>query len=81
MRAPGVSLADRVIFGSRADNVARLQAHFLVWMASQEARFLGGKTVCANWDVEELKARADEIWNGLVMTAGILGDPNHLIEN
>ncbi|KAL8847783.1 MAG: hypothetical protein Q9221_007182 [Calogaya cf. arnoldii] len=79
---PGVADAEKVqVSGDQADEQPMTTAHFLVWMASQEARFLGGKTVCANWDVEELKARADEIWNGLVMTAGILGGPNHLIDN
>ena len=38
-----------------------LPAHFLVWIASDEAAFLRNKFVWANWDVEELKARAEEI--------------------
>ena len=38
-----------------------LPAHFLVWLVSGEAVFLRNKFVWANWDVEELKVRADEI--------------------
>ncbi|KAF4432010.1 Short chain dehydrogenase citE [Colletotrichum fructicola] len=38
-----------------------LPSDFLVWAASQEAAFLNGKFVFANWDVEELKASAGKI--------------------
>ncbi|KIW84454.1 hypothetical protein Z517_03704 [Fonsecaea pedrosoi CBS 271.37] len=38
-----------------------LPAHFVVWLVSEEAAFLRNKFVWANWDVEELKARAEEI--------------------
>lgn len=57
------------------DNVVQLPAHFLVWMASHEAEFLRGRLVWSNWDVEELKARAEEIRKGPLMTAGIYGWP------
>lgn len=40
---------------------AELPGQFFVWLASSEARFLKGKFVWANWDVEELLERADEI--------------------
>jgi hypothetical protein len=33
----------------------------MVWLASQEAGFMKGKYIFANWDVDELKTRADEI--------------------
>jgi len=33
----------------------------MVWLASAEAAFMKGKYVWANWDVDELKARANEI--------------------
>ncbi|KAI4258277.1 MAG: hypothetical protein L6R42_005194, partial [Xanthoria sp. 1 TBL-2021] len=56
-------------------DTVQLPAHFLVWMASHEAEFLGGRTVWSNWDVEELKARAEEIRKGPLMTAGIYGWP------
>ncbi|KAG6363826.1 hypothetical protein INS49_008929 [Diaporthe citri] len=37
-----------------------LPEHFLVWMASPEACYLHGRTVWANWDVDELKAQGGE---------------------
>lgn len=40
-----------------------LPGHFCVWLASPEAKFLKDKFVWANWDVDELKERADEIKN------------------
>ena len=41
--------------------IVELPAHFLVWIASSEAAFLRNKFAWANWDVEELKDRAEEI--------------------
>ena len=38
-----------------------LPGNFNVWLASPEAQFLNGKYVWATWDVEELKARKEEI--------------------
>ena len=52
-----------------------LSAHFLVWVVSEEARFLKGKYVCANWDVEELKAKAEAIETTRVLEANIHGFP------
>jgi len=34
-----------------------------VWLASPEAAFLNGRFAWANWDVDELKARAEEVEN------------------
>ena len=55
--------------------VVSLSAHFLVWLVSKEARFLKGKYVCANWDVEEMKARAKEIETTHLLEANIHGWP------
>lgn len=56
--------------------VVKLPAHFLVWTTSPEARFLRGRFVWANWDVEQLKARAKEIEESAQMlTSNILGWP------
>lgn len=41
-----------------------LPSDFLVWVASPEASFLNGKLVFSAWDVEELKARKNEIVGG-----------------
>ncbi|KAJ2983061.1 hypothetical protein NUW58_g6314 [Xylaria curta] len=53
----------------------QLPAHFLVWMASSEAAFLDGRSVWANWDVEELKQQESSIRGGIQMTSGISGWP------
>jgi hypothetical protein len=45
---------------------AELAGQFTVWLASPEAKFLKGKFVWVNWDVDELKARADEIKDSLL---------------
>ena len=52
-----------------------LPASFMVWVASPEARFLKGKFLWANWDVNELKARATEIENGHLLSIGLGGSP------
>jgi hypothetical protein len=50
-----------------------LPAHFLVWIASDEAAFLRNKFVWANWDVEELKARAEEIRTSSLLRVSLNG--------
>ncbi|CDM38517.1 hypothetical protein CBS147339_9771 [Penicillium roqueforti] len=41
-----------------------LPADFLVWIVSPEAEFLKNKIVFSSWDVDELKARKNEIFGG-----------------
>lgn len=41
--------------------VVSLSGDFMVWLASEEAAFMKGGYVWANWDVDELKARSKEI--------------------
>ena len=41
--------------------IVALPGQFYVWLASPEARFLKSKFVWVNWDVDELKSRAEEI--------------------
>lgn len=48
---------------------------FPQWAVSPEAKFLNGKFVWANWDVEELKAMAEEIEGNKRFTLGLLGWP------
>ena len=55
--------------------IVNLPAQFFVWATSPEGAFLRGKWVYANWDVEELKARAKEIQETGILTANILGWP------
>jgi NAD(P)-dependent dehydrogenase (short-subunit alcohol dehydrogenase family) len=38
-----------------------LPGHFCLWLVSSEANFLRGKFVWVNWDVDELRARKEEI--------------------
>jgi hypothetical protein len=45
----------------------------MVWAASDEAKFLNGKSVWANWDVDELKAEGDSISGTEKFTLGLLG--------
>ena len=50
--------------------VVSLPADFIVWVAGEEAAFLAGKFVFANWDIDELKARKEEIRAGVVRQLG-----------
>ncbi|OIW35539.1 NAD(P)-binding protein [Coniochaeta ligniaria NRRL 30616] len=52
-----------------------LPADFLVWAGSAEAGFLGGRYVFANWDVDELKQRREEIEKSRDLTVGLVGFP------
>lgn len=49
-------------------STAELPGGFCVWLASPEARFLKNKFVWSNWDVDELKRRAEEIQNSNLLT-------------
>ena len=53
--------------------VVSLPAGFIVWTTRPEARFLKGKMVYANWDVEELKAMEAEIRNSQMLTITLDG--------
>lgn len=52
-----------------------LPASFNVWLASPEARFLKGKFLWTNWDVDELKARAEELEANTQLSIGLVGWP------
>ncbi|KAL2853961.1 hypothetical protein BJX68DRAFT_254003 [Aspergillus pseudodeflectus] len=54
-------------------DTVQLPAHFLVWLASDEATFLKGKFVWANWDVQELMARADKIQQSMLLRVSLNG--------
>jgi NAD(P)-dependent dehydrogenase (short-subunit alcohol dehydrogenase family) len=45
-----------------------------VWLTTEEAKFLNGRYVSANWDVDELVARREEIVNGGKLLIDIVGD-------
>lgn len=66
--------SDQAVKRDVADNaIADLPGHFCVWLASEEAKFLKGKFVWANWDVKELISRADEIRNSRLLTIMLEG--------
>ncbi len=46
-----------------------------MWLASDEAAFLKNKFVFANWDIDELKQRKDEINGSRELTIGLHGFP------
>jgi NAD(P)-dependent dehydrogenase (short-subunit alcohol dehydrogenase family) len=52
-----------------------LPADFLVWVASEEAAFLKGKYVWANWDVGELLEKKQEIGEGKLLEMWLNGVP------
>jgi hypothetical protein len=52
-----------------------LPASFIVWLVSPEARFLKGKFVWANWDIDELKAQAKKIEQTEYLSIGLVGWP------
>ncbi len=56
-------------------DLVSLPASFNVWLASPEARFLKGKFLWTNWDVDELKSQAKEIEAGVQLSIGLVGWP------
>jgi hypothetical protein len=46
-----------------------------VWLASEEAAFLKGKYVFANWDVDELMQRKEEIQETRLFEMWLQGVP------
>ncbi|KAH7369587.1 hypothetical protein BKA65DRAFT_544317 [Rhexocercosporidium sp. MPI-PUGE-AT-0058] len=60
-------------FGVESQDRPELCGQFAVWLGSAEAEFLKGKFVWANWDVEELKARAEEIRSSNLLRVALNG--------
>ena len=52
-----------------------LPASFNLWLASSEAKFLKGKFLWCNWDIEQLKARAEELQSGNELSIFLVGWP------
>jgi hypothetical protein len=46
-----------------------------VWLASPEAKFLNGRFVFCQWDIDELKSMSRNIEESLVLTVGLKGFP------
>ena len=55
--------------------LARLPAAFMVWLSKPDAQFLNGRTVWANWDVDELKGQQDEIQAKNLLVSSYAGWP------
>ncbi|RYP63001.1 hypothetical protein DL771_009486 [Monosporascus sp. 5C6A] len=53
----------------------QLAAGFSLWVSKPEARFLNGKTLWSNWDIDELKGMQEEISSGTKLTYGLNGWP------
>lgn len=47
----------------------------MVWLSSPEAGFAKGKYLVANWDVEELKAKAEKVSKTSVLSISMDGWP------
>ncbi|RYP17997.1 hypothetical protein DL765_004216 [Monosporascus sp. GIB2] len=70
----GAASMEEVQMDVPIDDVS-LPASFNLWLASPEARFLRGKFLWCNWDVEELKAQAKELEEGTKLNIGLVGWP------
>ena len=55
----------------------QLPGQFAVWLASKEAEFLKGRFVWANWDVDELMSRREEIVTKDLLKIGVVGKAEH----
>ncbi|GJN79995.1 hypothetical protein PLIIFM63780_003519 [Purpureocillium lilacinum] len=72
---PGWVATDMNGHQEEAPDSADLPGNFYVWLASKEAALLRGKLVWANWDAEELVARASEIANSRLLSTVLDGVP------
>ncbi|CAG8977971.1 hypothetical protein HYALB_00001852 [Hymenoscyphus albidus] len=73
---PGQILTDifvRSKFPPENIDEAELPGGFAVWLATPESEFLRGRFVFANWDVDGLKARAEEIKAKNLLTSDLRG--------
>ncbi|APA14564.1 hypothetical protein SS1G_06517 [Sclerotinia sclerotiorum 1980 UF-70] len=52
-----------------------LPANLLVWLSQPKSKFLNGRFIWANWDVDELSAQAEKIQNSSIFTIGCDGWP------
>jgi len=63
-------------FSFPQQDTVELPGNFMVWLSSPEAVFLRGRYVWANWDVDELKAKAKALEEDpTLLTLGLLGWP------
>lgn len=72
--------APHLLLGLKANHsllfiLAKLFAGFSLWLTSPEAKFLSGRFVWSNWDVEELKQKKEEITSSTKLTFNLQGFP------
>lgn len=53
----------------------QLLGRFLIWACGPEAKFLHGRTVEANWDINELVAAQESILAGDLLKSSLRGYP------
>jgi len=74
---PGMLETDMLlpVFARFDLNSPELIGGLSVWLSGERAKFLSGRVVMANWDIEELMARKDEITggNGKVLQIDLIG--------
>jgi hypothetical protein len=57
-------------------STVELPGQFMVWLSSPEGKFLKGRFVWVNWDVDELKEKEEEIKNSMVLKILLNGVPD-----
>ena len=55
--------------------ITDLPASFCVWLASGESEFLKGRLVWGHWDINEMKAKAQEVVDKDLLTLRLSGWP------
>jgi len=60
--------------------IPALPGAFCVWLTSEEADFLKGRFVWANWDIDELKAKKSLIVERNLLTVQLKGIHPHGLE-
>ncbi|KAJ2897113.1 hypothetical protein MKZ38_004968 [Zalerion maritima] len=72
---PGVVPSD-LHQGVNAHDEPALPGNFVVWLTTEEAKFLRDKFVWANWDVDELLGMKEKIVNEKLLRWNLIGFPH-----
>lgn len=75
---PGVVLTDMhsemTAFRNFAKDTPALVGSVGIWLTSDKAKFMNGRYMSINWDVEELVARQEEIVSGNLLALTLSGE-------